>query len=188
MRTSAYVKILIDAMIDRGVYADEIRGQNLAALVSSARLHDIGKISIPDSILNKLGSLTQEEFEMVKFHTLVGEQIIDRIIARTGNAAFLRNAKLFAGHHHERWDGSGYPNGLKGTEISIQGRIMAVVDVYDALLSDRRYKTNYTEEEVCGLIIDNAGKLFDPKIAETFFEIKDRLSAARYGYGHKHSL
>ena len=185
MRTSGYVKILIDAMLDRGVYADEIRVQDLAVLASSARLHDIGKISIPDSILNKLGSLTQEEFEMVKSHTLVGGQIIDRIIARTGNAAFLHNAKLFARHHHERWDGSGYPHGLKGMEIPIQGRIMAVADVYDALLSARRYKKTYTEEEVCGLIIDNAGKLFDPQIAATFFEIKDKLNATRHGYDNK---
>ena len=185
MRTSAYVKILTDAMINRGVYAAEIRAQNSAALISSARLHDIGKISIPDAILNKLGSLTKEEFEMVKAHTLVGEQIIDRIIARTGNAALLHNAKLFAGCHHERWDGSGYPHGLKETEIPIQGRIMAVADVYDALLSDRRYKKNYSENEVCALIADGAGKLFDPQIAEVFFEIQDQVNEARQNHANK---
>ena len=179
MRTSAYVEVLLKAMIDRGVYADEIHAQNLTTLVSSARLHDIGKISIPDSILTKSGSLTEEEFEMVKDHTLVGEQIIDRIIARTGKAEFLHNAKLFASCHHERWDGSGYPRGLKETEIPLQGRVLAIVDVYDAMLSNRRGHKFYTEDEVCTIISENAGTLFDPKIAATFFDARDQLNATR---------
>jgi putative two-component system response regulator len=181
-RTTAYVKILIDAMVERGVYADEIRSLNLEALASSARLHDVGKIAIPDAVLNKLGSLTQEEFEMIKTHTVAGERIIDKILARTGDMAFLHNAKLFASCHHERWDGSGYPRGLKGEEIPIQGRILAIADLYDALLSDRRYRKAYTEEQVIDIIVGNAGRQFDPAIAGVFFEVKDQFSEARRAY------
>ena len=175
-RTSKYMKILIDAMLERGLYADEMSKWNLELLISSARLHDVGKIAIPDIILNKTGSLTLEEFEMLKTHTEEGARIIDKIILRTGTeVSFLQNAKLFAICHHERWDGSGYPNGLKGTEIPLQGRVMAVVDVYDALLVKRPYKKPFTEEETINIIKDNAGKLFDPCIVDVFLEIKDQF-------------
>jgi putative two-component system response regulator len=184
-RTSAYVKLLIDAMVERGVYADEIRSLNLGTLASSARLHDVGKIAIPDAVLNKLGSLSLEEFELIKTHTVEGERIIERILARAGDMAFLRNAKLFAGCHHERWDGSGYPRGLREMEIPLQGRILAIADLYDALLSDRSYKKAYTEEEVVGIIMDNAGKMFDPLIVDVFLEVKDQFGKARRGYKHE---
>jgi putative two-component system response regulator len=178
-RTSEYVKILIRAMLDRGVYADEIRDANLETFASAARLHDVGKIAIPDTVLNRLGSLSLEEFELVKKHTVEGAQIIDKVLARTGDLAFLRNAKLFASCHHERWDGSGYPRGLVGMEIPIQGRILAVADLYDALLSDRPYKKAFAEEEVVGIIMGNAGKMFDPLIVEVFFVIKEQFAEAR---------
>jgi len=181
-RTSGYVKILAEAMLARGVYADELRGMNLDLLASSARLHDVGKVALPDSVLNRLGSLTQEEFEMIKTHTVAGEQLIDKILARTGDMAFLRNAKLFASCHHERWDGSGYPRKLQEMEIPIQGRILAVADFYDALLSDRPYKIVYTEEAVVGIISDNAGKLFDPLIVGVFLEVKEQFSEIRKSY------
>jgi len=186
-RTSAYVKILAEAMLARGVYADELRGMNLdlELLASAAGLHDVGKVSLPDSVLNKLGSLTQEEFEMIKTHTVAGERIIDKVLARTGDMAFLRSAKLFASCHHERWDGSGYPRKLKAMEIPIQGRILAVADFYDALLSDRPYKKIYTEEAVVGIISDNVGKLFDPLIVDVFLAVKEQFSAVRRGYAHE---
>jgi len=178
-RTSEYVKILINAMLARGVYADEIRDSNLTAFASAARLHDVGKIAIPDTVLNRLGALSLEEFEMIKTHTVEGARIIDKVLARAGDLAFLRNAKLFASCHHERWDGSGYPRGLKGTEIPLQGRILAIADLYDALLSDRPYKKAFAEEEVIGIIMDNAGKMFDPVIVEVFFAIKEQFAEAR---------
>ena len=184
-RTAAYVKILIDAMVAHGVYAEEIHGLNLGLFASSARLHDVGKISIPDSVLNKLGSLTMEEFEMIKTHTVAGEQIIEKILDRTGDMAFLQNAKLFASCHHERWDGSGYPRGLKEMEIPIQGRILAVADLYDALLSDRPYQKAFTEDEVVGIIMDNAGKLFDPLIVDVFFTVKEQFGEVRRSYAHE---
>ncbi|MCL2749953.1 MAG: response regulator, partial [Coriobacteriia bacterium] len=136
-RTSEYIKILVNAMLERGVYDDELKDMNLTTLISSSRLHDIGKIAIPDCILNKGSQLTDEEFEVMKSHAAEGVGIIDQIASRAGDDEFLLNAKLFAGYHHERWDGKGYPHGLKEKTIPLQGRIMAVVDVYDALVSTR---------------------------------------------------
>jgi len=181
-RTSRLVKILVEAILARGLFADETRGWDAESLAKSARLHDIGKIFVPDGILNKLGALTHEEFELLKTHAAAGEHLIDKIINRTGDVPFLQCAKLFAGSHHERWDGSGYPNKLKGEEIPLPGRILAVVDVYDALLSNRQYLKTHTEEEVFQLIAGNAGKLFDPRVVKVFMEIKDDISAARKNY------
>jgi putative two-component system response regulator len=184
-RTSAYVKILTNAMLAHGVYAEEIRGLNLESLASAARLHDVGKIAIPDAVLNRLGALTQDEFEMVKTHTVEGERIIDRVLARTGDMAFMLKAKLFASCHHERWDGTGYPRKLKGLEIPLQGRILAVADFYDALLSDRPYKKVFTEEAVVGIITDNAGKMFDPVIVDVFIKVKEQINEVRRSYAHE---
>ena len=181
-RTSEYIDILIRALLERDLYTSEIKNLNLDSLVSSARLHDVGKVTITDRILNKPAKLTTEEFEIMKTHSLEGEKIIDHMAARTVNADFLQNAKLFAGYHHERWDGSGYPYGLKEKEIPLQGRIMAIVDVYDALVSERPYKKAFPEEEALRIIMDDAGKHFDPVIAKTFYEIKDLLTPVRAKY------
>jgi len=178
-RTSIYIKILIDAMLERGVYADEIKKWDVDRIISSARMHDLGKISITDMIMNKPDKLTNEEYEIMKTHALEGERIIDEIMLRTGEGEFLRNARLFAGCHHERWDGKGYPRGLKGEEIPLQGRIMAIVDVYDALVSERPYKKAFPEDEAIKIIMENAGTHYDPKIAETFYEVKDQFKLAR---------
>jgi putative two-component system response regulator len=180
-RTSVYIKILIDEMKERGVYADEMCDWDVEKMVSSARMHDLGKISITDIIVNKPGKLTEIEYDIMKGHAEEGERIIDEIISRTGEGDFLLNAKLFAGTHHEKWDGSGYPRGLKGEEIPLQGRIMAIVDVYDALVSERPYKRPFTEEEASEIILQNSGTHFDPKIVEIFLEARDHLKAVRAG-------
>ena len=180
-RTSIYIKILIDEMRKRGIYVDEMTGWDVEKMISSARMHDLGKISITDIIVNKPGKLTDNEYEIMKSHAVEGERIIDEIIARTGEGDFLRNAKLFAGTHHERWDGKGYPRGLKGTEIPLQGRIMAIVDVYDALVSERPYKKAFTDKEAVDIIMKSSGTHFDPVIAELFFEVKDILKEAKEG-------
>ena len=174
-RTSKYIQLLLDAMIERGVYEEEIRELNHYSFVSSARLHDVGKIVISDVILNKPGKLTDEEFEIMKSHTIEGEQAIDSIASRTYDVEFLENAKLFAGTHHERWDGSGYPRGLKGTDIPLHGRIMAIVDVYDALVSERPYKKPFDPDEAIQLIVDNSGTQFDPLITEVFYEVREKF-------------
>jgi putative two-component system response regulator len=203
-RTTKYIKILLNAMLERGVYSGEIAQwnfeevvssarlhdigeifaaseadpHNLETVISSARLHDIGKITISDLILNKPGKLTAEEYELMKAHAIEGEKIIDSIITESGNEAFLQNAKLFAGCHHERWDGAGYPRGLKGEDIPLQGRIMAVVDVYDALISDRPYKRAFTHEKAVEIITESNGSHFDPKIVAVFLEISDLFREA----------
>jgi len=175
-RTSVYMKILINAMLERGVYSDEIGDWDMNSVISSARLHDVGKIAIPDSILNKLGSLTSEEFEIMKTHVSEGGKIIDRAIERTGNAEFLKNAKIFAVYHHEKWDGTGYSFGLKGEEIPLHGRIMAVIDVYDALVSERPYKKAFTHEKAVSIIAQEAGRHFDPLIADVFIQVNTRFA------------
>jgi putative two-component system response regulator len=174
-RTTAYIKILMNGMMEHGLYLDEISKWDLEVVASSARLHDLGKIVIPDIILNKPTKLTKEEFEVIKTHTIEGERNIDRIVKRTGNEAFLRHAKLFAGYHHERWDGNGYPHGLKEMAIPLQGRIMAVADVFDALVSVRSYKEALSFNEAINTIMSNAGTQFDPDIADVFFEVKERF-------------
>jgi len=175
-RTSEYIRILANTMMEHGIYEDALSNLNLVSLISSSRLHDIGKIAISDSILNKPGKLTDEEFAIMKTHAAEGEAIIDQIASRADNDEFLHNAKLFAGYHHERWDGTGYPYGLKERKIPLQGRIMAVVDVYDALVSMRPYKPPFPDTEAIQIIMDNAGTQFDPIIADVFFEVKDQFN------------
>ncbi|MDR1869816.1 MAG: response regulator [Treponema sp.] len=191
-RTTKYIKILLTAMIERGVYSDEIRHwnsgevviadeadhSNLEIVISSSRLHDIGKIAVTDLILNKPGSLTADEYALMKTHASEGEKIIDSIISESGDEAFLRYAKLFAGFHHEKWDGTGYPRGLKGADIPLQGRIMAIADVYDALISDRPYKRAFTHEKAIEIIKESRGSHFDPEIVDVFLAISDSFKEA----------
>ena len=183
-RTTVYIKLLIDAMIKRGIYADELRAWDMNSAVSSTRLHDLGKIAIPDSILNKPDKLTPEEFDIIKTHSLSGEQTIDHMIKRTGGADFLNYARSFAAYHHEKWNGAGYPYRLKGEKIPLQGRIMAIVDVYDALTSERPYKKAFTSDEAIEMIRKDAGVQFDPVIAEVFCDLKDELEKARLKITH----
>jgi len=141
-------------------------------------LHDVGKINVSDLILNKPGKLTPEEFEDMRRHAAEGEQIIGRIIAKTGEEDFLSHAKLFAGYHHERWDGTGYPCGLKGEDIPLQGRIMAIADVYDALISERPYKKAFTYEEAVKIIMEGRETQFDPVLTDLFFNVADKFNKA----------
>jgi putative two-component system response regulator len=181
-RTSAYIEILIDEMQACGLYKEQMQDWDKETLVFSARLHDIGKITISDVILNKPGKLTPEEFEIMKTHSSEGQRIIDQMIERTGDEAFLYHAKFFAGYHHERWNGKGYHHGLAGEDIPLQGRIMAIADVYDALVSERPYKKAFTHEEAVDIIMADSGKQFDPKIAEVFFRVKDKFNSMRSGF------
>jgi putative two-component system response regulator len=170
-RTTAYIRILLNAMVERGVYKEEMKDWDFEVVISSARMHDLGKIAVTDLILNKTGKLTDDEFEIIKTHATEGEKIIDEIIIESGDEAFLQNAKLFAGYHHERWDGLGYPRGLKGTDIPLQGRVMAIADVYDALVSNRSYKKAFTHEKAVEIIMENKGKQFDPELVDVFSEV-----------------
>ena len=172
-RLKLFTKILLESMIKHDIYADSIKQLDMDLFVSSVCLHDVGKIYVPDSILNKPESLTEEEFEIVKTHTTEGERIIDQMTKQTGEAEFLQSAKLVAAYHHERWDGTGYPYKLKETDIPLPGRITAIIDVYDALISDRPYRKAKTHEEAVGVINSEAGSHFDPVIVEAFSNASD---------------
>ncbi|MCL2048550.1 MAG: response regulator [Defluviitaleaceae bacterium] len=170
-RTSEYVKILIREMQTQGVYMSQIATWDIEMMGICAILHDIGKIRVTDLILNKPGKLTNEEFEQMKNHASNGATLINRVIDRTGRDEFLHNALLFAEYHHESWDGSGYPHGLKTTDIPLQGRIMAIADVYDALISERPYKPAFSHQQAVDIIHRDSGKRFDPEIIKIFLDV-----------------
>jgi len=167
-RTSQYIRVLLESMVEHGLYAKDMAGWDIDMVVSATRLHDIGKIAVSEAILNKPDRLTNEEFDEMKKHAAEGEHIVEKIMEKTGEEAFLKHAMLFAGCHHEKWNGTGYPRGLKQEEIPLQGRMMAIADVYDALVSVRPYKIPMSHAEAVQVILDDAGKHFDPNITDIF--------------------
>jgi putative two-component system response regulator len=174
-RTQRGIKILLNEIEKSGVYLEETKGWDVNLLLQSSQLHDVGKISIDDSILKKPGKLTEQEFAEMKKHASFGEQIIKKIETLAKESDFLNYAKIFAASHHERWDGSGYPRGLKGNAIPLLGRIMAVADVYDALTSMRPYKKAFTHEEAVRIITEGSGTQFDPALVEVFTRTADQF-------------
>jgi len=172
-RTQLYLKALVDGLMEESTYKEEVSGWNMNFYLQSAQLHDVGKITISDLILNKPDKLTPEEFEIMKTHVTAGVDIIERILNKTKKHAFLDHALVTTGTHHEKWDGTGYPIGLRGYNIPLEGRLMAVVDVYDALISERPYKTMFSHNEACMVIEDGAGTHFDPVLVDLFIKIKD---------------
>ena len=149
-------------------YKDQISPQFLQNIERSACLHDIGKVGIPDAILLKPGKLTAAEFEIAKKHTLIGAETLETVRQMYPKNEFVRMGVDIARHHHERWDGRGYPDGLAGEQISLAARIMAVADVYDALRTKRVYKPAFSQEESCRIMLGQSGKQFDPEIIEAF--------------------
>ena len=176
-RTKLYLKAMIDELLQEGgAYASEIAEWDKDFFLSSAQLHDVGKIAISDAILNKPGKLTPEEFEIMKTHVLVGVDAVGRIMRSTKEDAFLRHAMLIVGNHHEKWDGSGYPAGLKGTAIPLGGRLMAVADVYDALVSVRPYKKAFPSRQAAAIIEEGRGSHFDPQLVDIFNVLAGRFA------------
>ena len=167
-RTTGYLRIMLDAMQGCGVYAEEISAWNADLLLLSAQLHDVGKITIKDSILSKPAKLTDDEYCEMKKHTESGVKIIQKIKKSTHENAFLNYAEIMTASHHERWDGRGYPQGLTGEGIPLQGRMMAIADVYDALTNERPYKKAFTHEQAVEIITKDSGTHFDPKLVEIF--------------------
>lgn len=175
-RTSAYVELISREAFKRKVYPGIINEKFIQRVVRAAPLHDVGKILISDSILKKPGRLTPEEFEMIKIHTKEGGRIIAEIIGNNDDKEFIRIAKEVATYHHERWDGGGYPKGLKEDKIPVSARIMAIADVYDALISPRCYKSSFTKEKALSIIREESGTHFDPVLAEIFISIQNDFS------------
>ena len=179
-RTRDYVAILLDGMIQNQIYLDEMSSwEDMDFLLQSTMLHDLGKIAIKDSILLKPDKLTDEEFDEMKKHTLHGEKIIDGLIAemdkRGTKSSFLAHAKIFAVSHHEKWNGTGYPYQLKEKEILLQGRLMAIADVYDALIAERPYKKAFTHEEAVDIIKNGSGTQFDPVLVDLFLALEGKF-------------
>ena len=175
-RTQRYMDVLLNRGLDRGYFKEESPSWDLKLVVLSTQLHDVGKIAIKDSILLKPDKLSDEEFEEIKKHTTFGEDVITDVQRNTADHKFLEYAKVFAGTHHEKWDGSGYPRGLKGYEIPVLGRTMATVDVYDALVSDRPYKKGLPHEKAVSIISESRGTHFDPAITDLFLSVSDKFS------------
>ncbi|MDR2353578.1 MAG: response regulator [Deltaproteobacteria bacterium] len=174
-RTQKYLQVMVDRLLETGIYANEMESVNVKDLINSALLHDIGKIGISDTILRKPGPLDPAEFEEMKKHARLGGEIIERISSLTSASAFLKHAKNITLSHHEKWDGTGYPNGLAGYDIPIEGRLMAIADVYDALISDRPYKKAFTMEKAAEIIVLGRGKHFDPLLVDIFVELQHKF-------------
>ncbi len=169
-KTASYVRIIMDGLKRKGYYSEQLTPQYMEYVVKSAPLHDTGKIMIPDNILNKPGKLTPEEFEVMKTHASLGKEIIEKAINTVEGENYLTDARDMAAYHHERWDGKGYPEGLKEEEIPLSARVMAVADVFDALTSKRVYKPAFTKEKALEMIAEGKGTQFDPKCVEVFLE------------------
>lgn len=178
MRTQHYVKALAEQIMTLEKYRNYLGQSRINLLFKSAPLHDIGKVGIADSILLKPGKLTDEEFDEMKNHTNYGHDAIVKsklTLGRENTTSFLRMARKIAYTHHEKWNGRGYPEGLSGEDIPLSGRLMAIADVYDALISKRVYKPAFTHEKAVSIIIEERGEHFDPELVDGFLEIQEQF-------------
>jgi putative two-component system response regulator len=179
-RTEKYMRLMVEKVLEEKIYQEETANWDVERLVSSSQLHDIGKLGISDAILNKIDKLTQEEFEIMKKHVEIGVQAIrkieDNLQGKMADSSFLYYARMIAGSHHEKWDGAGYPLGLRGKDIPLEGRLMAIADVYDALISARPYKRPMTTEEAKQTIESGSGSHFDPLLVDIFTKVADQFA------------
>lgn len=175
-RTAKYVEILTEELVKEGCFKDILTEEYVKDMIRAAPLHDIGKVGIDDATLLKAGSLDSDEFKFMKLHTILGAKTLQKIIDETKNEnKFLSIAKKMAHYHHEKWNGTGYPEGLRKLDIPLCARIMAVGDVYDALTTMRPYKEAFTHEKAVEIILNGKGTSFDPKIIEVFEKIHIKL-------------
>ena len=176
-KTAAYVRIILEGLKEKGYYSSKITPNYISDVEMSAPLHDVGKINISDAILNKPGKLTDEEYEIMKTHTTAGKKIIEKAISTLQGENYLKEARNMAAYHHERWDGNGYPEKLRGEVIPLSARVMAVADVFDALASPRVYKPAFPFEKAVAIIEEGSGTQFDPKCVEVFMDSLDEVRA-----------
>jgi putative two-component system response regulator len=174
-RIREYCRVIAEHLAPQEKFRDEVDGDYVQLLYMTSPLHDVGKVGIPDSILLKPGPLTAEEFEIMKQHTIIGSKTLGAAAEAHPEAKFLCLARDIAQTHHERYDGSGYPDGLMGEEIPLCGRIVALADVYDALTTKRVYKPAFSHEKAREIIVDGSGSHFDPDIVSAFLANEDRF-------------
>ncbi|MBO4980390.1 MAG: HD domain-containing protein [Lachnospiraceae bacterium] len=174
-RTSMYVQLIAEELRDRGRYKDILTKDYINNLMKAAPMHDIGKIAIPDAILQKPGKLTEEEFAVMKSHAAKGAKIIQETFQKLGDEEYFHMAYQVACYHHEKWNGKGYPEGLKEKEIPLCARIMAVADVFDAISEKRCYRDAMPLETCFSIIGEGIGQDFDPVIAQTFLDIREKV-------------
>lgn len=181
-RTQEYVRLLAHRLKHNSNYSHLLSAETIDLLYKSAALHDIGKVGVSDRILLMPGRLTEEEFEEMKKHTVICRDVIAETQKKLGNKAFLKFAREIAFTHHEKWDGSGYPRALKGEQIPLSGRLMAVVDMYKALTTRRVYKPAHSHEEAVHIMSTEERHSFDPHVLEAFLKFSDdfRALAAKY--------
>lgn len=175
LRTQQYVKILAQHLSSHPRFESVLTETMINLIYKSAPLHDLGKVGIPDAILLKPGKLSEEEFNIMKQHPAIGSKALQSAQDELGSNPFLTVAREVIETHHEKWDGSGYPNGLKAREIPIAGRLMALADVYDALISERVYKAAFSHEQARDIIIDGKGSHFDPDVVDAFLALEARF-------------
>ena len=181
-KTAAYVRIILEGLKRKGYYSEKLSPEYMTAVEMSAPLHDVGKINISDTILNKPGKLTDEEYEIMKTHTTAGKNIMEKAISTVRGESYLKEARNMAAYHHERWDGRGYPEGLHGEVIPLSARVMAVADVFDALTSPRVYKPAFPLDKALEMIQEGAGTQFDPKCVEVFMDSLPEVKAVLKKY------
>jgi response regulator RpfG family c-di-GMP phosphodiesterase len=176
-KTAAYTGVIMRQLRKAHIYEDQLTDEYIEDVMHSAPLHDVGKIQVPDAILNKPGRLTDEEFAIMKTHTTAGSDIIQSAISMVSedDSGYLIEARNLAHYHHEKWNGSGYPDGLSGTDIPLSARIMAVADVFDALVSKRSYKDGFPFEKAMTIIEEGRGSHFDPAIVDAFMSASDEV-------------
>ena len=177
-RTTTYTMMLVERMIEKGIYTNELTDEFVDNLRRAAPLHDIGKIIVPDAVLTKPGALTPEEYTVIKTHAKAGADLLRSNMSTMVPPEFLQIACDVAQYHHEKWNGKGYPEGLAGTEIPLSARILAVTDVFDALVSKRQYKESMTIDEAFEIMERDRGEGFEAIILDTFFELRSKLEEA----------
>lgn len=182
MRTQQYVGLLANRLKSMGYHTQTLSDEHIERLVNAGPLHDLGKVAIPDRILNKQERLTDEERELVASHPMIGESILIASQSEEIEMELISTAIKVAGSHHEKWDGSGYPRKLQGEDIPIEARIMAVADMFDALISDRPYKKGWTLEEAYLEIVNNSGTAFDPVVVQAFIAEFQAFELVSNGY------
>ena len=174
-RTQEYIAILVEKAAEREKYASTLTPRVRELITKAAPLHDIGKITVSDTILNKKGKLTEEEFDEMRKHCVEGGKIIDSTLTGIEEPEYLEIARNVSVFHHEKWNGKGYPYGLSGEEIPLCARMMAIVDVFDALSSKRVYKDAYSLDETFRIMEESRGNHFDPELTDIFFEVKEEI-------------